>query len=124
MKTIEEKRKEWLDSHLAPYLADPSKRAVNGLGCLYRTNDGKKCIIGQDIPDKKYNEKMDSQSNSAVDQNDFVTDVLPKKTIDLGLDFLRKAQDLHDLSKNWTIAGLTRDGQEAYETIVSIYCTK
>ncbi len=123
MKTIQQKRKEWLDSHLAPYLADPSKRALQGAVCAYRTTDGKKCIVGQDIPDKKYIEKMDGISNSAVDCNSYVIDALPKKTKDLGIDFLKTAQQLHDRTENWNDTGLSMHGQRSYEGIISDYCT-
>jgi len=58
MKTIEQRRKEWLDNHLAPYLADPSQRALNCGTCCYKTADGKKCIVGQDIPDKKFRHSL------------------------------------------------------------------
>ena len=122
MKTIEEKRKEWLDSHLAPYLADPSKRALSDGTCNYRTCDGKKCIVGQDIPDKKYIEQMDKLTNSAIDCNDYVLKALPKKTKDLGIEFLKIAQQLHDRSENWNDTGLSLHGKRMYEDIIFKYC--
>ena len=122
MKTIDEKRKQWLDTHLKPYLENPSNRAMNGEVCCYRTPDGRKCIIGQDIPDKKYIPIMDDITNSSISCNDYVVDVIPKSTKDLGMDFLKDCQNLHDMSSHWNAEGLSKQGQECYERIIYKYC--
>src|SRR5678810_1246341 len=55
---IELRRLEYLLTRLEPYLKDPAIRAtalVKGKPvCKYRTEDGRKCFIGQDIPDDVY----------------------------------------------------------------------
>lgn len=118
--TIYERRKKHLDSRLAVYLADPKQRAANPgemPSCLYRASGGRKCFIGQDIPDEVYKASFEQMSISQV------INMLPVDIQELGDLFLHRCQQLHDNYVNWTDEGLSDMGRLDYNDIVSIFCT-
>jgi hypothetical protein len=118
--TIQEQRKQHLDSRLAVYLKDPTQRAFRLGICLYRTPDGRKCFIGQDIPDEKYDSDLEGNGLLSTDN---VISLLPKEVVELGIDFLCDCQELHDEGDNWNKVGFTNIGQYEYDRIVEKYCT-
>jgi hypothetical protein len=118
--TIYEQRKQHLDSRLAVYLNDPKQRAGSGSYCKYRTTDGKKCFIGQDIPDEKYNSDIEGYGLSDITG---IAELLPEKIRYLGISFLGDCQSLHDKAKFWDDKGLTDHGKHQYKLIVEKHCT-
>lgn len=60
-------RQKFIINTLLPYFKDPSKLAVDGRGkCRYKTEDGRKCAIGQHIDGRKYKERMEGNSAFAL----------------------------------------------------------
>jgi len=50
--------------------------------------------------------------------NPIVFDKLPDNLKELGQDFLRAVQILHDVTANWSETGLSDTGKEAYNNLV------
>lgn len=118
--TIYERRRQHLDSRLKIYLDDPKQRATQPgrvPSCRFRTNDGRSCFIGQDIPDEKYEGKMEN-----MHIQDIIT-VLPESIQELGYDFLCTCQSLHDQEDYWIETGLSTYGQSHYDRLITNYCT-
>lgn len=113
-KTIEQKRLEFLEDTIAYYSEDVNRRAVNNMRCSYKTEDGKKCAIGRYISEKKYNSIIEGHGvGSSV-----VYKLLPKKILDLDIDFLDDIQDLHDQNYHWDKNGLTEKGIDFKNKII------
>lgn len=119
---IQQQRKAWLEKALQPYLDDPSRRSIStnlaDPTCMYRGPGGRKCIIGQFIPDEQYYTGLECLQVWQWE----VLDVLPQEIVSLGSDFLREVQNLHDGSMYWNKTGLTETGREYLNQIIKEYC--
>lgn len=113
MKTIEQRRKEFLDETVEFYSEDVSRRAINEIGkCRYRMNNGNKCAIGRWIPDEKY--KLSLEGTSC---NSEMLKILPDEIQELGCKFLWMVQQLHDRPQHWNKEGLTEEGKKYIKEI-------
>lgn len=52
-------RQEIFDTAYRGLEAQGFKQSLNGSGCSYRGDDGRKCAIGHIIPDERYNSDME-----------------------------------------------------------------
>lgn len=108
-----EKLIEFAKKAIQPYLDDLSRRAVvrtnNRTTCLYRTNDGRKCAIGQFIPDENYSHEIEASPPNSIS----VISRLPKIFKKLNRRFLIRLQKVHD-------NGCT---EEAMEENLERFCT-
>lgn len=80
------------------------KRAANGNGCKYRTNNGLKCFVGHLIPDSNYDPAME---NGGIRVRPNVQQVLGVQGDANAIDTLSVCQTAHDMSM-WIF-----DGDEA-----------
>lgn len=118
MKVIKSKtREELLLSVINHY--NSHNRAVKESGqCAYRVGS-KGCAIGRQISDKLA-EKLDSYCNSEVHYPE-IFEMLPKRLRDMGQDFLRDIQLLHDYNNNWNSKGLSELGIRRKNKIIINY---
>lgn len=112
-KTLEQKRKEFLDETIAFY--NLNNRCADDEGCCYYYMDGKEgCAIGRHIPDKELCKRLDEMKDgccgSSVGTNNNVFDKLPDNLKELGQTFLHAIQALHDSSIYWTDYGISGYG--------------
>lgn len=127
MKTIEEKRLDFLEDTVKYYSEDVSRRAVvNTVGikecrCLYRTKDGKKCAIGRFIPDEKYFSGMEGMCLSNYNLYENIDKEIRNLNNHDG-SFLKAIQTLHDIENFWSAKGLTKEGKEKVISIKKLYC--
>ena len=125
MKSIEQQRKEYLDAKVAYYLEDVKRRAVDNTGsCLYLTKDGRKCAIGLDMIETHPSYNNAIECGNVNDLLEKYPNILPQEVKDLGVEFLRCVQILHDSMYNWNNYGLSYNGFSNYNSIVNNYCTK
>lgn len=115
MKSIKERRLEFLEDTIEYYSSDPiNKRSffysTNDEACYYRSPEGKKCAIGRHISDNKYNKSMEEKNLFGI--LDYSPDSLPKEILELDIYFLFEIQILHDKSEFWDNNGLTVEGLE------------
>lgn len=124
MKTIEEKRLEFLEDTVKYYSEDVSRRALDSQGsCRYITEDGRRCAIGRFIIEDHMCEVLDnSKSNTVWSIFKFCPHFLPKHILDLGSDFLGSIQLLHDGIFYWHLKGITGEGKEYVEKIKTEFC--
>ena len=120
MKTIEERRRLFLDKTVEYYGEDLSRRAINeDDSCYYRASDGKKCAIGRHIPDDKYSEDIEGNFVKAI------FNLLPSEIQEFGTKFLSNVQMLHDENEYWNYKegkGLSERGKQKYDYIIKRYC--
>lgn len=124
MKTIQERRKEYLDSKVAYYSEDVTRRAIEGSRCKYLTHDGRKCAIGLDMDaeHKSYKQVCWQNINVSALIREYPT-ILPAEVVELGADFLLNVQKLHDGNENWGYTtGLTGRGEGIYNYILDKFC--
>ena len=81
--------------------------------CMYRSGDGCGCAIGREISDDLA-KKLNNVSFGIVDN---IFDKLPLRLKNLGVNFLREIQFLHDLSWHWNEVGLSNIGRENVDRI-------
>ena len=81
--------------------------------CMYRSEDGYGCAIGREISDDLA-KKLNNVSFGSVDN---IFDKLPLRLKNLGVNFLREIQFLHDLSGHWNKDGLSNIGRENVDRI-------
>ena len=75
--------------------------------CLYKTDDGKKCVIGLLIPDEKYDEDFEGRSIIALMTNGLLTyQDIPIGISEPSLLALQSAHD--DMKHNWNHAAFTK----------------
>lgn len=120
MKTLNEKRLEFLEDTVKYYSQDINRRAVSEDGkCKYKTKDGKKCAIGRFLIEEKYDPCMDesefSYSANALIKN--YPNCLPENIVCLGGNFLSDVQMLHDHKPYWGEKGLSELGKLYIDSI-------
>ena len=108
MNELQQKQLDFLEDTVKYYSEDISRRAVKNSSCRYRTNDGRKCAIGRFIPDDLYNEKIEEHCIDEI----FKYKCIPDELKELGVNFLRNIQHLHDFDSNWDDCGLSSKGEE------------
>lgn len=85
--------------------------------CVYSpTETSPGCAIGRHIEDKALLVKWDV-INLPIN-SDKLTDEIPQHLFDLGVDFLRQVQRLHDDKVLWNEEGLSPRGKAEYERII------
>jgi hypothetical protein len=109
MKTIKERRLEILKWEKENRTSQ--NRAVNNsLACLYSGEIG--CGVGRLIEDKDLCARLDSLGGGAGVGRQQVFEQLPENVRELGQDFLKDLQKLHDDGQYWTPDGLSDDGND------------
>ncbi len=112
MKTIKERRLEILKWEKENRTSQ--NRAINNsLTCIYSGEIG--CGVGRLIEDKDLCARLDSLGGGAWVCNPGVCnhsvfEQLPENVKELGQDFLKDLQKLHDYGHHWTPDGLSDDG--------------
>lgn len=121
MKTIQERRLEFITTELQPYIDNPSLRAINSKGlCVYLDKTtGNKCLVGKQIPKEKYKEEFEDESLYGSDK---VWESLPEEIKELGREFLSELQHLHDSSKFWS-PEFNKEGKTYLEETIKEYCS-
>lgn len=122
MKTIQERRLDFINSEFYPYIDNPKLRAVDDNSiCFYLDPEtGNQCIIGKQIPKDKCSPDIEGCS---LTTNDLVFSLLPKDVRELGRTFLVTLQKLHDLNCYWDDNKFNELGQDRLEEIKKEYCT-
>ena len=100
----------FLNETIEFYSKDPvNLRATgDGGGCLYQTEDGRKCAIGRKLI--RYEPEFEELSVYALVWNPRRISALSEDIRDLPSDFLKDIQRLHDMGKYWYPGGLTQEG--------------
>jgi len=115
MKTIEQKRLEFLEETIAHF--NINNRGLNAKGdCSY--TDG--CAIGRHLP-KELCEYIDQLEWSSVGNPDVIS-LLPADMQKLGTYFLVGVQALHGNPEAWDTEGLTDAGKSQAQKIRNQYC--
>lgn len=88
--------------------------------CVYApTEKSEGCAVGRLIPDKNLCIELDKLSLTVA--NERVYRHLSSDVQELGIEFLRALQRLHDNVENWTLNGLSESGKAIVETITENY---
>lgn len=124
MKTIEQKRLEYLDETVEYYSTHP--RCLNDKReCYYSPEkagligktDG--CAIGRKCS-PELRSKLDREfENKSVD---VIFSLLPNDLKELDKDFLGEVQRFHDVGIYWDKVGLSEKGRQKYNWIKEQYC--
>lgn len=123
MKTIQQKRLEFLNETVAHY--NSTNRCEANNKCRYNPKslglEGKSegCAIGRHLT-KAMATRFDESNNNTVM---YLFEQFPKKLQILGKSFLTAMQILHDSGNYWNETGLNEDGIGRYEQIKKEYCT-
>ena len=120
MKTVEEKRLDFINSELDYFIKDPSRRSVDQTdSCYYRhPEDGRPCLIGKQIADSDYSPELEGESVGYSD----VFPLLSKEIQELEEHFLNTLQEFHDDSDNWATTGLSELGKKELNQIKRVFC--
>lgn len=128
MKTVKELRTAVLQDTIEYYSQDPEgRRCKDENECCYSpntidketTSDG--CAIGR-LLSPKLREELDIYYEGVAVSNDDLFNELPQAVQELGQEFLRKLQSLHDVDTNWNSEGLSEYGEEFAQHIERVYC--
>ncbi len=129
METLKQKQLRILNETALAYTI--STRCTRGglFGtCEYYKEGTQGCAVGRLIEDKELCKRFDSCKNedgtlmeSSIVSNDEVFTQLPEHIQELGKDFLRDLQLLHDSLVNWTNDGISDEGLRYVEEI-KIHC--
>ena len=114
---------------LAPYIEDPSRRALDPAGagfgtCVYETEDGRTCAVGACAVDaKNMTLQFDGLGIAEVLEqiaNDFdtVDHLLQEKYHGHDIDLWSGVQSIHDSHSNWNDSGLTKTGTFRYNQLI------
>lgn len=107
-QNLKEKRLEVLNDTISYFKT--STRCINSRGrCTYSpTEESKGCAIGRLITDKNICTELDFKNQPIGADSAF--NILPIEIKELGQDFLRNLQLLHDLPYYWLESGLSEEG--------------
>jgi hypothetical protein len=114
--SLKKQQLEFIKTELGHYIADPSKRSSYGNYCFYKNANGNKCVIGKQIPNEKYTDKL--EDGYSVDSPEIFS-LLPESIQQLGKPFLQECQYIHDNEDNWTDTGLSKEGELALSNLKS-----
>lgn len=129
-KTIQEKRKEFLEEGIKYFSTDTRRRATKKrldtktIDCVYRTRlkSGKCCFIVRHIPVEVYSSSIE---NIGLSYGNIVWRSLPSEIQYLGSAFLECCQELHDRDIYWNRrSGLTSLGKRETNRISKQYCNE
>lgn len=107
--TLIEKQRAFLDETIAFYNST-NRGTSEGGGCKYYVEGKEGCAIGRKIADKELCKKLDKSKNGSGIGLEWVFCQLPTDLQELGQDFLKAVQLLHDDSNNWNETGLSGVG--------------
>ena len=113
--SLKKQQLKFIETELGYYIADPSKRSSYGNYCFYRNANGNKCVIGKQIPNEKYIDRLEGYSVGATE----IFSLLPESVQHLGRPFLQECQYIHDNEDNWTDTGLSKEGELALSNLKS-----
>ena len=113
--SLKKQQLKFIETELGYYIADPSKRSSYGNYCFYRNANGNKCVIGKQIPNEKYIDRLEGSSVGATE----IFSLLPESVQHLGRPFLQECQYIHDNEDNWTDTGLSEEGELALSNLKS-----
>ena len=113
--SLKKQQLEFIKTELGHYITDPSKRSSYGNYCFYRNANGNKCVIGKQIPNEKYIDRLEGYSVGATE----IFSLLPESVQHLGRPFLQECQYIHDNEDNWTDTGLSEEGELALSNLKS-----
>ena len=115
---IRERRGKLLDETIARF--NLNNRSFNGSICTYAPTDKSDgCAVGRLISDKTICEELDKHGINA--DNKRVLEALPTEIRELGGDFLRSLQQLHDFPHNWEETGLSIRGEIRVAELRNLY---
>ena len=114
MNLLNQKRIEFLEN-IANFYNSKNRSVVDGK-CLYSpTKNSPGCAIGREIKDKSLTAMMDKEQKII---SAFVG-ILPDHLKELGLNFLKDCQRLHDDPAYWNDYGLSAVGKVAIICILN-----
>lgn len=127
MENLKAKRLKVLNDTVKTY--NKTNRAVSGIGgCFYFKEGTVGCGVGRLIEDKElckaldvpYDENGKSMNSTGVE---FIFNRLPENVKELGVDFLKEIQLLHDARVHdfWDANGLTQVGVDQVERIKQVF---
>ena len=98
-------------------------------GCMYRTFDGKKCAVGRCILDEKLDMFAPLRGSilhvaAALPDKEPLDNFLKPEYRGHSLKFWYNIQNLHDMEDNWDSNGITPEGIEYKEQLLSMDFTK
>jgi hypothetical protein len=110
MKTIKERRLEILKWE-RENRTSKNRSINNNLTCIYSGEIG--CGVGRLIEDKALCDRLDDLGGicSGVCLS-YIFEQLPENVKELGQEFLKDLQRLHDHAHHWSTKGLTVGGEE------------
>lgn len=108
------------------YEKNPDRRCVSSTGCRYDSKtlglEGEGCAIGRLVTEET-REKLDIYPDLAVGGKNFkgnqIADIQWGEYINSNIDFFTDLQGLHDEDGYWNEVGLTDEGVERYEYILT-----
>lgn len=137
MENQKELQEKVLLDTLEYYIQDTSNRRCTGdgkknLGCYYSPKNAGKtkkesqgCAIGRLISDYHKNKFDNISGSTAIEDiifhNKEYNIKIPKILLNLGSNFCKDLQKLHDNLFNWSVNGLSGTGREAVNNIIKYY---
>lgn len=126
-------RKQIIDEVASSYTLQ--NRALGETGCMYCTNEGRRCAVGRFMidPPKDFHggviRLVAAALNTSVYSITFgmktIYQVLEEKLVPEvrgnPLEFWSELQQLHDNMDNWTDTGLSVEGKEAVEKLHAVW---
>jgi len=127
MKTIKERRLDFINTELGYFIEDPSRRAYNKetKTCMYwDKTTGNKCVVGRHIPEDKYSQVSEGMlvDTEKDDGGLVIFNLLPLELQELGVTFLARCQEFHDSEDNFTETGLSEEGIKELAIIKKAHC--
>lgn len=119
---------EILEEIVNYYSEDTSRRAFEGVSCMYITPDNRRCAVGMCLTDPnlmKENKAINDEYFMVDgDEDKFKPDILdlfkPEYRIN-EVSFWSKLQVFHDNKHNWNNKGLTSEGLMNYNQLKKMY---
>ncbi len=121
METLKEKQLKVLNDTVAIY--NKNNRSIIDGKCLYFMEGTIGCAVGRLIADKELCKQLDGLDNGETTGVGVVFDKLPSDVKQLGVDFLKELQNLHDdvYTRYWDDNGLSIKGVEFVERIKQVF---
>lgn len=119
---IKQRRLELLEETAAHFNSTNRSTNKDG-GCNYYpvNSNSEGCAIGRKIADKEICKLLDSRGHY-IHRND-AFNLLPKELQELGQEFLKRLQNLHDSEGFWDEKGLTEAGLLYKDYMIKSFCS-
>ncbi len=118
METLKEKQLRILNETALAYTS--KTRSIVHNVCMYYIKDSIGCAVGRLIEDKEFCKKLDSnfdEKGNIITDSSSVFHRLPSEVQELGKEFLREIQKLHDMVVNWDDEGISEQGLLLVENV-------